>query len=207
MEKLSRGYRINRGRRRRCRPRHLGEDARPDRAVSRQAQRNAQDGICSSRPRKVASTRCTRCCSASVTSRSSTTTAPSATTTRPAIFSEVVEIAKEVKSIQDQTKFSASRRSSARTAVHVPGRRQHRRDDRHVRDQRARTSPAAACPSWPTSPPPARCRRRSTRRPVSARCRTSTRRSRTCPPCVATSARSRTVWSTVWPTWRPTRRT
>ena len=35
----------------------------------------------------------------------------------------------------------------------------------------------------------------------------STTRSRTSPPSAPTTARSRTAWSTVWRTWRPTRRT
>ena len=58
-------------------------------------------------------------------------------------------------------------------------------------------TPMTTAPTWPP------CVRRWTRSPR----RRSTRRSRTCRRSARTSARSRTASSTVWRTWRPTRRT
>ena len=92
--------------------------------------------------------------------------------------------------------------------VHVPGRRQHGRDDHHDAAPSLCGNVAGGGLSELTNLSVGRRRqRRRCPRAALSSLRRSTTRSRTSPRSAATSARCRTVWSTVWPTWRPTRRT
>ncbi len=134
----------------------------------------------SSRRRKARSTRCTRCCSASVTSRSSTTTARCRTDDKGAIAAEVTQLASEIKRHRRPTTAVQRHRSCSPARARVTfqvgandGETDHRLSGdlsrRHRRPQRAHRhhDGLAASRRW--------YRRRA------GRGRRSTPRSRTCP--------------------------
>ena len=208
MEKLSSGYRINRAADDAA-GLAISEKMRGQIGGLAQAQRNAQDGISLVQTAEGALNEVHSMLQRVRDLKVQFDNGTLSDDDKNAIAAEVFEIAKEVKAIQDQTKFNG------KDAVlgfghhlHLPGGRQHGRDDHHgqrrpVRQHRRRRSVRA------DQPVGRRGRQRGVRRGLarSRAPRRSTTRSRTSPRSVATSARSRTVWSTVWPTWRPTRRT
>ena len=150
MEKLSSGYRINRAADDAA-GLAISEKMRGQIGGLAQAQRNAQDGISLVQTAEGALNEVHSMLQRVRDLKVQFDNGTLSDDDKAAIVAEVVEIAKEIKSIQDDTKFNGQALFGA-TALHVPGRRQHRRDDRHVGDrpERAR-SPAAVCPSWPTS--------------------------------------------------------
>ena len=140
-------------RRRRRRPRHLGEDARPDpRRRPGQPQRAGRH-LAWCRPRKARSTRCTRSCSASASSPSSTTTARSRRPTRPRSRPRSRSSPRRSRRIVSTTTIQRHQPAlRLDVADHLPGRRERRRDDRPDRHEprRHRTSTASSSARSPT---------------------------------------------------------
>ena len=208
MEKLSSGYRINRaaddaaglG---------ISEKMRGQIGGLAQAQRNAQDGISLVQTAEGALTEVhsmlQRVRDLKVQYNNGTLDANDKT----AIAAEVAEIAKEIGNIIDETKFNG-KTAVRREHVHVPGRRQRRRDDLDRGREPRRRRPHRRRPLEPDRGSASAPQRRRDRRSA-ATCRdisdidemienVSTARAAPTAPC-------RTASSTASPTWPPTRRT
>ena len=210
MEKLSSGYRINRAADDAA-GLAISEKMRGQIGGLAQAQRNAQDGISLVQTAEGALTEVHSMLQRVRDLKVQFDNGTLADADRTAIASEVLEITKEVATIVTDTKFNGTALFS--NGLHVPGRRQHGRDDLRRRcdlsanigaagvtgglaEFTALSAGTAATVSTALSGAVAR-------HPVDR----STRRSRTSRASVPTTARCRTASSTVWPTWRPTRRT
>ena len=159
MEKLSSGYRINRAADDAA-GLAISEKMRGQIGGLAQAQRNAQDGISLVQTAEGALTEVhsmlQRVRDLKVQYNNGTLSADD----KDAIAAEVSQIAHGDRRHHRPTRSSTAPPSSARRDVHVPGRRQRRRDDQHV------TRPTSAARS--ASPAPAACRR-------SRRCRRDAR--------------------------------
>ena len=146
MEKLSSGYRINRAADDAA-GLAISEKMRGQIGGLAQAQRNAQDGISLVQTAEGALTEVHSMLQRVRDLKIQFDNGTLATTDKTAIESEVLEITKEVATIVSDTKFNG--KSLFDMDVHVPGRRQHRRDglrrdrqpwhcDRQLRRQRRR---------------------------------------------------------------------
>ena len=161
------------------------------------ATRRTRSSSC--RPLTAPWPRCTRCCSASATSRCSTTTARCRRPTRPSITAEVAQLCAEISQHRHGHQVQRHRPADRHRDHHLPGRRRRRRDD--LASTRSRCSA------------PARASRRrlgdlQLQRLDGHAGRRSTPPSRTCRPMPARpSARCRTGSSTRSTTWPTTRRT
>ena len=209
MEKLSSGYRINRAADDAA-GLAISEKMRGQIGGLAQAQRNAQDGISLVQTAEGALTEVhsmlQRVRDLKVQYDNGTLDADDARRSP----SEVLEITKEVTTIVDRHEVQrhgavrqrASRSRSAPTRA---------RRSPSLRDLSLAIGASGVTGGLDEFTALGRCHGATSQRrcrPVTCRAsRSSTRRSRTSPACVPTTARCRTASSTVWPTWRPTRRT
>ena len=137
-------------RRRRRRPRASREKMRGQIGGLAQAQRNAQDGISLVQTAEGALNEVHSMLQRVRDLKVQFNNGTLSTTTRTRSPPRSSQIAKEVKNIVDRHRSSTAQPLFGAADVHVPGRRQRRRDDLHDgrRPQpRAATPPPAACPS------------------------------------------------------------